>query len=100
MVADLESLIPSACLAIGFVLLVRTILKHQNPRRRAMNRAREEAAEAADPRIMHDQKPLSELKSATQKATEAKVRREKATAGAAPVGKPAAKPVGKPAKEQ
>ncbi|HTJ72413.1 MAG TPA: hypothetical protein VL551_33040 [Actinospica sp.] len=51
MVADLESLIPSACLAVGFVLLVRTILKQQNPQRRAAAKAREEAAEAADPRI-------------------------------------------------
>ena len=89
MVADLESLIPSACLAIGFVLLVKTILKHQNPRRWAENRAREEAAEAFDPRIMHDQKPLSELKSATQKATEAKAKRERAAAG--PVRRPAEK---------
>ena len=80
MLADLESLIPSVCLAIGFVLLVRTILKQQNPRRRAANRAREEAAEAADPRIMHEQKPLSELKSKAQKATEAKARRQKAAA--------------------
>ncbi len=51
MLADLESLIPSACLAVGFVLLVKTILKQQNPRRRAAAKAREEAAEAADPRI-------------------------------------------------
>jgi hypothetical protein len=54
MVADLESLIPSACLAVGFVLLVKTILKHQNPQRRAAARAREQAAEAADPRITRE----------------------------------------------
>ena len=82
MLVDLESLIPSACLAIGFILLVKTILKHQNPQRKAANRAREAAAEAADPRIMHDQKPLSELKSKTQLATEAKARREKTAAAA------------------
>lgn len=82
MVADLESLIPSACLAIGFVLLVKTILKNQNPRRKAAAKAREAAAEAADPRIMHEQKPLSELKSKTQLANAARTRREKAAASA------------------
>jgi hypothetical protein len=82
MLVDLESLIPSACLAIGFILLVKTILKHQNPQRKAANRAREAAAEAADPRIMHDQKPLSEMKSKTQLATEAKARRERTAAAA------------------
>ena len=80
MVADLESLIPSACLAIGFVLLVKTILKNQNPRRRAAAKAREAAAEAADPRIMHEQRALSEMTSKTQKAAAAKARREKAAA--------------------
>lgn len=63
MLADLESLIPSACLAVGFVMLVKTILKHQNPQRRAAHREREAAAEAADPRIMHDQRMPTELKS-------------------------------------
>jgi hypothetical protein len=62
MLADLESLIPSACLAVGFVLLVKTILKQQNPQRRAAAKAREAAAEAADPRITHEQKTLSELR--------------------------------------
>jgi hypothetical protein len=67
MVADLESLIPSACLAVGFVLLIRVILRNQNPQRRAAARAREAAAEAADPRI-HDDMPLpSELKSRTKR---------------------------------
>ena len=75
MLADLESLIPSTCLAIGFVLLVKTILKNQNPQRRAAAKAREAAAEAADTRIMHDQKPLSELTSRTQLADAAKARR-------------------------
>ena len=82
MLADLESLIPSTCLAIGFVLLVKTILKNQNPRRRAAAKAREAAAEAADPRIMHEQKPLSELTSQTQKAAAAKAKRAKAVAAA------------------
>ena len=63
MLADLESLIPSACLAVGFVLLVKTILKNQNPQRRAAAKAREAAAEASDPRIMHDQAMPSDLKS-------------------------------------
>jgi hypothetical protein len=62
MLADLESLIPSACLAVGFVLLVKTILKQQNPQRRAAAKAREAAAEAADPRIMQEQKALSEVR--------------------------------------
>ena len=52
MLADLESLIPSACLAVGFVLLIRAILRTQNPQRRAAVKAREAAAEAADSRIM------------------------------------------------
>jgi hypothetical protein len=78
MVADLESLIPSTCLAIGFVLLVKTILKNQNPQRRAAAKAREAAAEAADPRIMHELKPFSEMTSRTQKAAAAKAKREKA----------------------
>ncbi|MBR7830038.1 hypothetical protein KDK95_27295 [Actinospica sp. MGRD01-02] len=73
MLADLESLIPSACLAVGFVLLVRTILKQQNPQRRAAAKAREAAAEAADARIMQDQKTPTELrvkKSKTAKTAE------------------------------
>jgi hypothetical protein len=88
MVADLESLIPSTCLAIGFVLLVKTILRNQNPQRRAAAKAREAAAEAADSRIMHEQRPLSELKSKTELAKSAKAKRleqqAKASAAAAP----------------
>jgi len=68
MLADLESLIPSACLAVGFVLLVKTILKQQNPQRRAAAKAREAAAEAADPRIMHEQQMPAELTSRLAKA--------------------------------
>ena len=66
MLADLESLIPSACLAVGFVMLVKTILKHQNPQRRAAHRAREAAAEAADPRIMQNQRMPTDLKSSVR----------------------------------
>ena len=83
MLADLESLIPSACLAVGFVLLVRAILKNQNPQRRAAARAREAAAEAADPRIMQDQKPLSELKSRTARPATAKTKKPQKAATAA-----------------
>jgi len=83
MLADLESLIPSACLAVGFVLLVRAILKNQNPQRRAAARAREAAAEAADPRIMQDQKPLSELKSRTARPGTAKPKKPRKAAAAA-----------------
>lgn len=72
MVADLESLIPSACLAVGFVLLVRTILKHQNPQRRASSKAREAAAEASDPRIMRDQPLPGELRPAGRRTAKPK----------------------------
>jgi hypothetical protein len=51
MLADLESLIPPAIMAVIFVAVVRVILKAQNPRRRAAVKAREEDAEALDPRI-------------------------------------------------
>jgi hypothetical protein len=83
MLADLESLIPPACLAVGFVLLVRAILKNQNPQRRAAARAREAAAEAADPRIMQDQKPLSELKSRTARPVTANTKKPRKAATAA-----------------
>jgi hypothetical protein len=48
---DLESLIPPAIGALAFVAIVVTILRSQNPRRRAAARERERAAEEADPRI-------------------------------------------------
>ncbi len=51
MLADLESLIPSAVMCALFIALIRTILRAQNPQRRAENKRREAAAEAADPRI-------------------------------------------------
>jgi hypothetical protein len=50
-VADLESLIPPVIMAILFIAVVVTILRAQNPRRRAEAKAREKAAEKADPRI-------------------------------------------------
>jgi cbb3-type cytochrome oxidase subunit 3 len=50
-VADLEALIPPVVMAILFIALVVTILRAQNPRRKAAAKAREEAAEKADPRI-------------------------------------------------
>jgi hypothetical protein len=49
--ADLEALIPPVVMAILFTALIVTILRAQNPRRRAAAKAREEAAEKADPRI-------------------------------------------------
>jgi hypothetical protein len=51
MLADLEALVPPLIVAGFFVALVRAILRVQNPQRRAAARAREKAAEAADPRI-------------------------------------------------
>ena len=51
MLKDLESLIPPVVMAILFVAVVLTILRSQNPRRRAAAKQRERAAEDADPRI-------------------------------------------------
>jgi hypothetical protein len=48
---DLEALIPPTIMAIIFVAVVLTILRSQNPRRRAAAKERERAAEEADPRI-------------------------------------------------
>lgn len=50
-VKDLESLVPPLIMAIAFIAIVVTILRSQNPQRRAADRARERAAEEADPRI-------------------------------------------------
>jgi hypothetical protein len=50
-VKDLESLIPPLVMAIAFIAIVITILRSQNPQRRAAATARERAAEEADPRI-------------------------------------------------
>jgi cbb3-type cytochrome oxidase subunit 3 len=49
--ADLESLIPPVVMAVLFVAVVVTILRAQNPQRRAAAKARERAAEDADPLI-------------------------------------------------
>ncbi len=51
MLKDLESLIPPLVMAILFIAIVVTILRSQNPQRRAAARQRERAAEEADPRI-------------------------------------------------
>ena len=51
MLNDLESLIPPTVMAILFVAVIATILRSQNPQRRAAAKARERAAEEADPRI-------------------------------------------------
>jgi thiamine monophosphate synthase len=51
MLADLEALVPPTVMAVFFIALVRAILRAQNPQRRAEAKAREKAAEAADPRI-------------------------------------------------
>ncbi len=51
MLKDLESLIPPLVMAILFIAIVVTILRSQNPQRRAAAKQRERAAEEADPRI-------------------------------------------------
>ena len=51
MLADLESLIPPTIMAVLFVGVIVTILRAQNPQRRAAAKQRERAAEKADPRI-------------------------------------------------
>ena len=51
MLKDLESLIPPVIGAIAFIAVVVTILRSQNPRRRAAANERERVAEEADPRI-------------------------------------------------
>ena len=50
-VKDLEALVVPLIMAAAFVALVVTILRSQNPQRRAAAKARERAAEEADPRI-------------------------------------------------
>ncbi len=51
MLRDLESLIAPTVVAVVFVAVIITILRTQNPQRRAAAKARERAAEEADPRI-------------------------------------------------
>jgi cbb3-type cytochrome oxidase subunit 3 len=48
---DLESLVAPVIMAALFIGVVITILRAQNPQRRAAAKAREQAAEDADPRI-------------------------------------------------
>lgn len=50
-VKDLEALVIPLVMAVAFIALVVTILRSQNPQRRAAAKARERAAEEADPRI-------------------------------------------------
>ena len=50
-VKDLEALVIPLVMAVAFIALVVTILRSQNPQRRAAAKARERAAEQADPRI-------------------------------------------------
>jgi type II secretory pathway pseudopilin PulG len=49
--ADLESLIAPLIMAVLFTAVITTILRSQNPQRRAAAKERERAAENADPRI-------------------------------------------------
>jgi len=51
MLKDVEALIAPTVMAILFVAVVVTILRSQNPQRRAAAKQREHAAEEADPRI-------------------------------------------------
>lgn len=51
LLADVADLIPPTVMAILFVCLIVTILRAQNPQRRAAQKQREGEAEAADPRI-------------------------------------------------
>lgn len=50
-VKDLEALVVPLVMALAFIALVVTILRSQNPQRRAAAKARERAAEEADPRV-------------------------------------------------
>ncbi|HEU5355752.1 MAG TPA: hypothetical protein VFU65_14875 [Actinocrinis sp.] len=50
-VKDLEALVVPLIMALAFIALVVTILRSQNPQRRAAAKARERAAEEADPRV-------------------------------------------------
>jgi hypothetical protein len=54
---DLAALVPPAIMAVLFVAVVITILRAQNPRRRAEARAREAAAERADKRFDDPPRP-------------------------------------------
>ena len=49
--SDLEAILPPLIMAVLFIAVVRTIIVSQNPQKRAAARARELAAEQADPRF-------------------------------------------------
>ena len=51
MAAKLEALLPPLIMALLFIAVVRTIIVSQNPQKRAAAKARELAAEQADPRF-------------------------------------------------
>ena len=55
MLKDLESLIAPTIMAVAFVAIIVAILRSQNPQARAAAKARELAAEEADPRIARKQ---------------------------------------------
>jgi hypothetical protein len=49
--ANIDALLPPLIMAVLFIAVVRTIIVSQNPQKRAAARARELAAEQADPRF-------------------------------------------------
>jgi hypothetical protein len=75
--ADVSDLIPPTVMAILFVCLVVTILRVQNPQRRAASKQREEDAERSDPRIIAEQPSLWQAAKAAKKES---VKKEKETA--------------------
>lgn len=72
--ADVSDLIPPTVMAILFVCLVVTILRAQNPQRRAASKQREEDAELADPRIAAEQPSLLQAARAAKKTAAVKDR--------------------------
>lgn len=65
--ADVSDLIPPTVMAILFICLVVTILRVQNPQRRAASKQREEDAERSDPRIIAEQPSLLQAAKAAKK---------------------------------
>lgn len=55
--ANIDALLPPLIMALLFIAVVRTIIVSQNPQKRAAARARELAAEQADPRFGAGDKP-------------------------------------------
>lgn len=111
MLSDLEALVPPIIVCAFFVALVRAILRIQNPQRRAAAKAREQAAEASDPRIsrtpMYGATPASSAVPGARPAKRAPGPRDPnrpvsrpATRGAVPKsgvpGSPTAKSIGRP----